>query len=578
MKEPRYGSDFMADLIADAGLRYLALNPGSSFRGLHDSLVNRVDDRVEIIECPHEKIAVGLAHGYAKATGEVMGVVLHDLVGLLHGTMGIYYAYTDRVPVVVFGGSGPAAYERRRPGIDWVHSAHVQGDAVRQYTKWIAEPATLASVPQAIARARRVALSEPQGPVYLSLDAGLQEDSIEAAPRVPTDQMWSVPSRIGPAPEELSALAAALTGSERPLVVVGHAGRVPEAFGQLVQLSQILSAGVIDTHDRLNFPNRNPLHVGTEALGKADCVLFLDVVDKEKYTHTIDQVSRSVRPLLSPDCTVLDLGFQDLGISSWSDHHGSLQGADLQVTADTAVALPALVDLCGGQVEANPDLARRRMAWHETLTGLHEKAREHGRAEEARHWDDQPISTARLSAEVWDVVREYDWVLCSGTAEGWALQGWDFDQPYRHPGKQLGTATQISIALGVALAHKGTGRLVVDLQPDGDLMFDVGALWVAAYYRLPLLVVMVNNRAYYNDWNHQAILAEERGTPVERAYIGMEIDNPAPDFASLARGFSWYAEGPVTDPKDIQESVRRAADHVMSSGLPALVDVVCRRR
>ena len=129
--QPEWGSDVMVDVLERLGMPYVALNPGSSFRGLHDSLVNHAGDSMQIIECPHEKIAVGVAHGYAKATGEPMAVVLHDLVGLLHGTMGIYYAYIDRVPVLVLGGSGPADHTRRRPNIDWIHSANVQGEAVR---------------------------------------------------------------------------------------------------------------------------------------------------------------------------------------------------------------------------------------------------------------------------------------------------------------------------------------------------------------------------------------------------------------------------------------------------------------
>jgi acetolactate synthase-1/2/3 large subunit len=177
---------------------------------------------------------------------------------------------------------------------------------------------------------------------------------------------------------------------------------------------------------------------------------------------------------------------------------------------------------------------------------------------------------------VWEVVKHHDWVLTAGTASEWALRIWDFDRPHRHPGRQLGTATQIGISLGVALAHKGTGRLVVDLQPDGDLMFDLGSLWVASRYELPLLVVMFNNRAYYNDWEHQERLARQRGTPMDRASIGMAIDTPAPDFAAIARGFGWWAEGPVTDPDSVGEAVRRGAAHVTATGRPALVDVVCQ--
>ena len=182
------------------------------------------------------------------------------------------------------------------------------------------------------------------------------------------------------------------------------------------------------------------------------------------------------------------------------------------------------------------------------LAQLHEKQWAAWQATAEREAALSPVAPSRLASEVWSVIAEHDWVLTAGTAAGWAPRLWDFDAPYRHPGASLGTATQIGISLGVALAHRGTGRLVVDLQPDGDLMFDAGALWVASYYKLPLLVVMFNNRAYYNDWEHQERLARQRSTPIERAYIGMEIDKPAPDFAALARSFSWYAEGPDRRP------------------------------
>jgi thiamine pyrophosphate-dependent acetolactate synthase large subunit-like protein len=152
------------------------------------------------------------------------------------------------------------------------------------------------------------------------------------------------------------------------------------------------------------------------------------------------------------------------------------------------------------------------------------------------------------------------------------------EKPYRHPGKSLGTATQIGLSLGVALAHRGSGRLVVDLQPDGDLMFDAAALWVASAHEIPMLVVMYNNRAYYNDWEHQVRVARQRGTDVERARRGVAIDEPAPDFAGLARSFGWHAEGPIDDPESVGAAVRRAVKVVTDEGRPALVDVVCQHR
>jgi acetolactate synthase I/II/III large subunit len=576
-KEPRYGSDVMVDAMQAHGLRYVSLNPGSSFRGLHDSIVNYGGNRPEIIECPHEKVAVGLAHGYAKASGEAMGVILHNVVGLLHGAMGIYYAYIDRCPVVVFGGTGPMALERRRPNIDWIHTANVQGTAVRDYTKWDDQPVSVRSVPEAVARGYRVAMSEPRGPVYLCLDAGLQEDELDEEVPPVDPEHYRVPSRLGADPAALARLSEMLVAAERPVIVPGYAGRDPQAFGQLVELAELLGAGVVDTGIRLNFPNRHPLNVtGSDAITDADLVLFVDVKDMGKPTQRLDRLTRTVTSLIPDDAKVVDLGFNDLEISSWSHDFTALHPTDLQVTADTAVALPQLLELCREREGREPQRRAQRQERRRRLGDLHDATWEGWQRQAKAEWDLAPVSTARLAADVWDVVSEYDWVLTAGTASGWALRTWDFDRPYRYPGASLGTATQISISLGVALAHKGTGRLVVDLQPDGDLMFDLAALWVAAYHRIPLLVVMFNNRAYYNDWEHQERIARHRGTPVENAYLGMEIDGPAPDFANVARSLGWYGEGPVTDPEQVRAAVRRAADVVASTGQPALVDVVCQ--
>jgi acetolactate synthase I/II/III large subunit len=576
---PVWGSDVMVDVLRRLGLKYVALNPGSSFRGLHDSLVNYGGDEITMIECPHEKIAMGVAHGYAKAIGEPMAVLLHDLVGLLHGTMGVYYAYIDRTPVLVLGGSGPADHARRRPNIDWIHSANVQGEAVRAYTKWDHEPRSLASVPTILARAHRIAREEPRGPVYVALDAGLQEDRVgDPVPLDDLPRLAAVPSPLAPDPGALRQLAERLCAARRPVMVLGYPGRHPGSFEILVDLAETVGIGAVETHWRLNFPNRHELNVtGSAALERADCILFVDVKDMGKATQRLESTTRRITSRLAPDCTVLDLGFNDVGISSWSEDYAELVPTDLQVTADTAVALPLLLAECRRILAGDsPERRAERADWRGQLSAQHRSTWDGWRRAADGVADRSPLATSRLAAEVWEVVRDHDWVLTAGTAAEWALRTWDFDRPYRHPGRQLGTATQIGISLGVALAHKGTGRLVVDLQPDGDLMFDVGALWVASRYELPLLVVMFNNRAYYNDWEHQERLARQRGTPMERASIGMAIDEPAPDFAAIARGFGWWADGPVIDPDRVRDAVRKAADHVLGTGRPALVDVVCQ--
>ncbi|HEU4543895.1 MAG TPA: thiamine pyrophosphate-binding protein [Jiangellaceae bacterium] len=575
---PRYGSDHMVDVMHALGLRYVSLNPGSSFRGLHDSIVNYGQNTPEVIECPHEKIAVGLAHGFAKATGEPMAVILHNVVGLLHGSMGVYYAYLDRAPVVVLGGAGPMDTTRRRPNIDWIHTANVQGTAVRDYTKWDDQPATIGSVAKTMIRGYRVAMSQPQGPVYIALDAMLQEDELAEDVPLPEVRRLGVPTPPGPDPAAVRRLAELLAAAERPVMIPGYAGRDPHCFDHLVELAELLGVGVIDTNVRLNFPNRHPLNAtGSRELERADLVFFVDVKDMGKPTQQLESTTRTVTSRIPADARVVDLGFNEVGISSWSHDFAELCETDLQVTADTSIALPLLLEYSHELVKREEDEVRnRRERRRDELTAIHEDTWHGWRRTAEQVWDQSPVSTARLAAEVWAAISDVDWVLTAGTANDWALRTWDFDRPYRHPGKSLGTATQFGISLGVALAHKGSGRLVVDLQPDGDLMFDVGAMWVASYYRLPLLVVMFNNRSYYNDWEHQERLARQRGTPVENAYVGMEIDNPAPDFGAIARGFGWHGEGPISDPAGIAPAVRKAAGVVLEEGRPALVDVVCQ--
>src|SRR5207302_1064544 len=165
--QAEYGSDLVAEMIRSLEIPYVSLNPGASYRGIHDSFVNFAGGGPEIVLCCHEEIAVAVAHGYARATGKPMVAAIHDVVGLQHATMGVYHAWCARLPVIVVGGTGPMAAENRRPNTDWLHTALVQGNAVRDYVKWDDQPASIAAIPESIMRAYRIAMTEPCGPVYL---------------------------------------------------------------------------------------------------------------------------------------------------------------------------------------------------------------------------------------------------------------------------------------------------------------------------------------------------------------------------------------------------------------------------
>jgi len=564
----RWASDVIVDLLHAYKLPYAALNPGASYRGLHDSMVNYGKNRPVMMLCQHEETAVQIAHGYAKASGKPMVAVLHNLVGLLHANMAVYYAYADRAPVFIIGATGPMDETKRRPRIDWIHSALVQGEAVRAYTKWDYQPTVIDGVPESFARAYSVMMTEPRGPIYMCYDAWLQEQPLDHEVALPPSTASKVPSSLAPDPSALAKAAGMLLKAKRPVIIAEYVGREPAGFRALVELAETLGAPVYDVNSRLNFPSRHPLNLSMvkDVFREADLILCLDTRDWERATTELVSTTREVTSLVPAGCKWIDIGFGDLEISSWAMDYQRLAHADLRILADTTIAIPALTKLLKSSVKKKP--------W---FADLRRKAHAQWEAEAKEDWDASPITLPRLATEVWSAIRKEDWVLTAGTLDDWARQIWDFDRPYRHPGKSLGTATQIGISLGVALAHRGKGRLVVDLQPDGDLMFDAGALWVAAKHRIPLLIVMYNNRAYYNDWEHQIRMAKLRGTPVERAHIGMDMVDPAPDFASMAKAMGWYAEGPIERPRDAAAALRRAIRRV-KAGQPALVDTITQKR
>ena len=575
----RWASDVIVDMLHRYGLPYAALNPGASYRGLHDSLVNYGGNRPVMMLCQHEETAVQIAHGYAKAAGRPMVAIVHNLVGLLHSNLAIYYAYIDRAPVFIIGATGPMDETKRRPRIDWTHTALVQGEAVRAYTKWDYQPAVVDGVPESFARAYGVMMTEPQGPVYMCYDAWLQEQPLEREVPLPPKTSMPVPASYSADPAALARAAGLIAKAKRPVIIAEFVGRDPKGFHALVELAETLGAPVYDVNSRLNFPGRHPLNASMvkDVFRDADLILCLDVRDWEKPTTELVSTTRAVKSIVPDNCIWIDIGFGDLELSSWAMDYQRLKHAQLRILADTTLAIPALTGLLRRKIAADPALARLVRERGRKAAARHRAARAKWAKEARKDWNASPITLPRLAGEIWKVIRKEDWVLTAGTLEDWTRKLWDFDRPYRHPGKSLGTGTQIGISLGVALAHRDAGRLVVDIQPDGDLMFDAGALWVAAKHRIPMLIVMYNNRAYYNDWEHQIRMARLRGTPVERAHIGMDLDTPNVDFAGLARSMGWYAEGPIEHGKDVGPALKRAIARV-KAGQPALLDTITQKR
>ena len=572
-------SDVIVDLIKRYGFPFITLNPGASFRGLHDSLVNYGGNDPPMMLCPHEEIAVQIAHGYAKASGKPMAVILHDLVGLLHACMAIYYAYVDRVPIFIIGATGPMDEGKRRPHIDWTHSALVQGNAIRDYVKWDYQPTSIEGVPESFARAYSIMTTEPQGPVYMCYDAALQEEPLARKVAFPPASAAPTPSPMAPDPAALRLIADKLLAASHPMLLAEYAGRRSGGFESMVALAETAGTAVWDVNSALNFPNKHPLCLSMDkaSLRSTDLVVGLDVNDWEKQLTELDSAKRTREPLTPATCDFVEIGFGEINISKWAFDYCRMQPCSVRVLGDTALAIPELTRLCRERIAGDARLAERIAARKVEIAKRHDAVWAKWQEEARANWDASPITFARLALEIWEVIKHEDWVLAANNLKHQVRKLWDFDRPYRHPGVELGTATQIGISLGVALAHKGTGRIVVDIQPDGDLMFDAGALWIAAKYEIPMLVVMHNNRAYYNDWEHQIRMARLRGTDEGKAHIGMDLFGPAPDFATLARSMGCYGEGPIEEPADIRPALERAIAEVKKGRL-ALIDTITQHR
>lgn len=574
-----YQSDVIVDLIKRYEFPFITMNPGASFRGLHDSLVNYGGNDPQMLLCQHEETAVQIAHGYAKATNEPMGVILHNLVGLLHSNMAIYYAFIDRVPIFIMGATGPMHEGMRRPMIDWTHTALVQGDAVRLYTKWDYQPSAIEGVPESFARAYSIMTTQPQGPIYMCYDAALQEEELKAPVPLPPVDAAKTPAPMMPDPAALAAIADKLVAAEHPVLVAQYVGRQKGGFENMIALAETVGAPVWDANSALNFPNRHPLNASfdRDVFRDADLVVGLDMRDWEKETREFVLTERAIKPLAPEGCEWVEIGMAEVGISKWSFDYGRMQHCSIRALGDTILGIPELTRLCAERIASDP-AAQERIAARKAARGERQVQLWAGWQEKAKeNWDSSPVSLGRLSLEIWEAIKDEDWVLSGHTLKDWARKTWTFDKPHQHPGTDLGTATQIGISLGVALAHKGTGRIVVDIQPDGDLMFDAGALWVAAKYEIPILIVMFNNRAYYNDWDHQIAVARERNTDESRAHIGMDLFGPDPDFGALAQSMGMYGEGPIDNPDEVGPAIRRALAEV-KAGRPALVDIITRHR
>ena len=579
-----FGSDYLVEVLRALGIQYAAFNPGSSFRGLHDSLVNfDGGQNPQIVMCLHEEISVAVAHGYAKAAGRPMAAIAHNVVGLQHATMAIFNAWVDRAPMLVLGGTGPVDASHRRPWIDWIHTAHVQGNLVRDFVKWDDQPASLPAAAEALMRGYRVATTEPTGPVYLCFDTDLQEMRAPRGIAIPQVDQYVSLTKIGPDPAALDQVADLLVGSQRPVIVADLVGRSASALPSLLALAEALGAPMVDRGARFNVPTTHPLDAtgaAAIALAEADVALLLDVQDPFGALTTPERITEATGFVQPPDCKVITINVNDLLVRSWTGDYQRQIPAHLAVSADTAVALPMLVERVRERLVRNA-AARDHFSLRGAEWADRNRARRaHWRQEAASAAERSPLALGAIAAALWEMVRDDDWWLVNGNLNGWARRLWSWRHPHQYLGGAggAGLGYGMGAAIGAALAARDSNRLTINLQADGDLLYTASALWTAAKYDIPMLIVIHNNRSLYNSEEHAMRMAQQRERPLENAGIGTQVRGPDVDFANLARSFGVYGEGPIERPNELRPALERALRVVKDQGKPALVDLVSEAR
>jgi acetolactate synthase-1/2/3 large subunit len=582
MTQTSCGSDFMIDCLKSLGFEYMAANPASSFRGLHESLVNYGGNKnPEFLTCSHEEISVAMGHGYYKIEGKPICVMCHGTVGLQHATMALYNAWCDRVPVYMVIGNVLDVRERR-PGIEWYHTAQDAASVVRDYVKWDDNPASLQHFAESSVRAYKIAMTPPTLPVLLVADGALQENSIPEGEKLQIPKLSPVSVPVGDS-GAVNETARMLVNAENPVIVADRYARTAAAVPRLVELAELLQCAIVDSGGRMNMPSRHPLNQsgrGRRHIAEADVILGMEMSD---YWGTLnayrDQLHRTSRRITREGARTISLGSGDLYIRANYQDFQRFADVDVGVAGDAEATMPALIEAVKRHLTAEKRAAfeaRGRM-----LAAAHAADLQQARVDASYGWDASPISTARLAAEVWAQIRNEDWSLASPTnsMSNWPSRLWTIDKHYQFigDGGGMGIGYTASASAGAALANRKHGRLTVAFQNDGDLLMTIGVLWTSAHHKIPVLSIMHNNRGYHQEVMHLNRMAARRMRALDTAKIGTMLYDPFVDYAKIAQGMGVEAIGPISNPNDLAPAIRRGIE-IVKSGQPALIDVVTQGR
>ncbi len=560
-----WGSDVIAAAIREQGFPYVCLNPGASYRGVHDSLVNYLGNQTpKMLVCLHEEHTIGICQGYATVADQPLAAFVHSNVGLMHATMGVFDAWCARQPVVIFGATGPVDAAKRRPWIDWIHTTADQGALIRNFSKWDDQPGSAAACFEAIRRATMIARTRPCGPVYVNFDADIQEKELDEWPAVHDAKSFKVPGAPAPAPADLDEAIKILDGAKDVVILAGRMSRSEESWKARIALAEALGARVLTGNSPAAFPSKHPLFVGEAAFAlrgdlkdqikSADAILALEYVD---LGGTLNQIF----PPGSPRTTkIINVSMDHHLHNGWSMDYHVLPMSDLSIATSSEAFTTAITS----RLKKRPDAMKGRVSAYSL------PAMPTGKGE---------IGIKDLAATFLNMTDGMP-ICLMGRSIGWPPNATAIDHPHDYVGEShgggVGAGPGIAVGAALALRDMGSPRLPVMVCGDGDYTMGCNALWTAANAKIPLLIIVANNRAYFNDELHQQTVARMRDRPQENAWVGQRIEDPAPDMAAIAKGFGLEGAGPIEKLEDLPKALE-AAFKAVKAGKPYVLDVVTKR-
>ena len=557
----------MVQILKDLNIEYIAANPASSFEALQESIVNYgspPNTMPELITALHEESAVDMAHGYAKAQGHPMAVMLHGTVGLQHASMAIYQCYHDKTPVVIIVGRDDKFFRQEQTAND------IAG-ITRAFTKWDSQPTTLQEALKDIQTAFNEAITPPMGPTVIVLDTDIQKEEAGQL-KIPK---YNKPEILAISKRNATKIAKNLMEAKNPRIHVGRL-RTHEGINKAIELVEITGSSVRTsaTSGPLSFPERHPL-CGEGYNQDYDYILGLESDGKNTSIQGPTLLSRADKRDLS------NIGFGFIRKPVIPPRR-DLSGEN-DLTADAEASIPIIIEEYKRILKADDisDTAEKIRLDTSANIRKHEKDLKQTLNKKRKGWDSSPVSLGRLYAELWPLIKDLDWCLSSPTvfSSRHHVGMWEHNKPYSYLGMHGagGIGYCIGASAGAGLAAKTRNRIVINIQCDGDLNYTPGSLWTAAHHNLPLLTIMHNNRGYHQEVMYLQYMAGVRGRGTDRMHIGTTLREPFIDYAKLAEAYGMNNEGPIDNPNELSAAYKRGINSVLS-GEPYLIDVITEPR